>query len=141
MHKTKIALCKSPMCSLLDNQEALKDTLRATTFEVEENSRTSPKIQGLARLCKPCYFTQQAIVEKSHLFVWHIYRKWKKLHLTLGSGSFMFNQQSAVQYIVIIELGDNHQCTRFFFFTFDSLMSTRLWENFVNRGKAWFKQR
>ena len=32
------------MCSLLDNQEALKDTLRATTFEVEENSRT---FQGL----------------------------------------------------------------------------------------------
>ena len=54
------------MCSLLDNQEALKDTLRATTFEVEENSRT---FQGLARLCKPCYFTQQAIVETSHLFV------------------------------------------------------------------------
>ena len=54
------------MCSLLDNQEALKDTLRATTFEVEENSRT---FQGLARLCKPCYFTQQAIVETSHLFL------------------------------------------------------------------------
>ena len=65
----KIALCKSPVCSVLDNQEALKSTLQATTFEVEENSRTSPKIQGLARLCKPCYFTQQAIVETSHLFV------------------------------------------------------------------------
>ena len=68
MHKTKDALCKSPLTSLshdlysvLDKQNALKNTFQTTAFKVEGNSRTfqglaqtfkdfsraSPKIQGL----------------------------------------------------------------------------------------------
>ena len=34
------------LSSVLDNQKASKNSFQATTFKVEENSRTSPKIQG-----------------------------------------------------------------------------------------------
>ena len=47
MQKTKNTLCESPLSSLnynlfsvLDNHKELKNTFQATTFQVEENSRT-----------------------------------------------------------------------------------------------------
>ena len=44
---TKVTSPSYDLYSVFDNQKALKNTLKATTFKVEENSRTSPKIQGL----------------------------------------------------------------------------------------------